>query len=149
MTIRPSARQLGCLVLFALVLGVVAVLATRSHLAGRDPGGRILGYGVAAEACLLITAWCAVWCARAFTECTPGGIRSRGLGREWRCGWHEVSQIAVRPGRRGPTRTLSLITTDGRRLALGAPVAVAAIPVTLAEKSAAAAAASRGRARTT
>lgn len=128
LTIRPPARQLAFLVLFALVLGVVAVLATRNHFAGGDPGGRGLGFGIAAEACLLIAALCAVPYSRAFTECTPAGIRSRGLGPEWRCGWHEVSEIAIRPGLRGPTRTVALITTDGRVLTLGTPVAGGVMP---------------------
>ena len=128
LTIRPPARQLGFFVLSALVLGVVAVLATRNHLAGGDPGGRGLGFGIGAEVCLLIVALCAVPYACSFTECTPAGIRSRGLSGEWRCGWHEVSEIAIRPGMRGPTRTVALITRDGRVLALGTPVAGGVMP---------------------
>ena len=128
LTIRPPARQLGFLVLFALALGEVAELATRNHHAGGDPCGRGLGIGIGAEASLLIAALSAVPYSRAFTECTPAGIRSRGLGPEWRCGWHEVSEIAIRPGARGPTRTVALVTTDGRVLTLGAPVAGGVMP---------------------
>jgi hypothetical protein len=58
--------------------------------------------------------------ARAFTECTADGIRTRGLGGVRQCSWPQVADIAIRltPG----SRLVVVTTADGTRFWLGAPV---------------------------
>lgn len=128
LTIRTTAQQNGCLLLFTLGLSVFAGAALHSHLADGDPSGRVLGLGIGAGTGAAIVGWCAVLYSRAFTECTPAGIRSHGLGPAWHCDWQDVHQINVQPGRRGPTATVVLMTSDGIVRRLGAPVAGGVMP---------------------
>jgi hypothetical protein len=62
--------------------------------------------------------------ARAFTECTPTGLRARtvlGRLREWP--WPQVANISVKEvtGRPGPYRAVMVTTTAGRRTRLAVP----------------------------
>ena len=56
----------------------------------------------------------------AVTECTPAGIRTRGLAGSRRCSWSQVTDISLRHGRRSVRITVT--TALGRRFWLGAPV---------------------------
>jgi len=87
----------------ALVLGIL-----------REPFA--IAMGIAA----LVVLWTYVMYVRAFTECTPDGIRTRGLGGKRWCPWPQVADIAVRlnPG----SRLVVVTTKDGVRFWLGAPV---------------------------
>lgn len=122
LTLRPTTAQLRSLVLTTSVSGVVAVLLIHEHLAGHDASDRILGWGIAASAVMVMMAVVTVAYSRAITECTEAGIRVRGLGleRHWR--WDQVSDIAIRIGNRGVTRTVMLTLTGGKQVLLGAPV---------------------------
>jgi Bacterial PH domain len=58
--------------------------------------------------------------ARAYTECTPAGIRTRGLAGTRECRWEEVADIVAQPYR--GAAFIMVVTRSGRRFRLGAPV---------------------------
>lgn len=70
LTIRPPSQHAGGAILLTLGLAAVAVLATRSHLAGGDTRETLAIVGFGAEACALL--------ARAVRE-DPGGMASQHL----------------------------------------------------------------------
>lgn len=128
---RPALRQVRNLALFTAGVAVIAAALLMVHFGTRsDPGGRLLGYGVGAGLGSLIGGWCLVCYSRAFTECGPDGIRTRGLGRKRRCAWDEVSDIAIRAyhGRGATTYTVRVTTASGQHFALGAPVSGGIMP---------------------
>lgn len=57
---------------------------------------------------------------RAFTECTPAGVRTRGLAGTRRCPWPHVGGIACQ--RRAGGVIVIVTTTSGAYFRLGAPV---------------------------
>ncbi|MBO0830452.1 MAG: hypothetical protein J2P29_00635 [Actinobacteria bacterium] len=120
--LRPTTAQLRSLLLTTCVSGIVAVLLLREHLAGHDASDRFLGWGIIATAVMLLMAGVTVAYSRAFTECTEAGIRFRGLGLERRLRWDQVSQVGIRIGNRGITRTVMLTLTGGAQDLLAAPV---------------------------
>ncbi len=95
-----------------LVLGSVLTdgsLSTRLVLWGA-------GFGIS----FLIGLWAYAMYARAFTECSAAGIRTRGLAGQIECPWSGVDRIALRHGRR--TVTMMVTTSSGNQFQLGAPV---------------------------
>lgn len=122
LTLRPTTAQLRSLVLTTCACGLVAVLLMREHLAGHDESDHILGWGVAAATVMLLIAGVTVAYCRAVTECTEAGIRVRGLGLERRWRWDQVTEVGIRVGSRGITRTVILTLTGGVQVLLGAPV---------------------------
>jgi hypothetical protein len=118
-TARSQLRGLRTYTAFLCAIAVV--LVGLWILAGRGHGGSALapwaiGAGIAALICLY--SWVAY--ARAFTECTPAGLRTRGLGGLTECSWPGVSDIVLRP--HGRTVTVMVTTTTGTRFRLGVPV---------------------------
>ena len=71
---------------------------------------------------LVMALWANVTSPRAFTECSPDGIRARGLlgFRIRSCPWAEVDKISVVDGSRG-TSTIMVTRHDGSRFRLGVP----------------------------
>lgn len=74
---------------------------------------------------------------RGLTECSPAGIRTRGLSGKHQCGWEDVTSIAVREQggpspyapRGGSAVTLSVaVFTRSGRFALGAPISGGVAP---------------------
>ena len=112
LTFRISARQLRGLSLFVLALGGAAVAWA---------GVGMVAFAISAGLVALIGLWALVMYIRAFTECTPTGIRTRGLAGTRECRWADVAAIVARPY--GRTTTVMLTTTAGGRFRLGAPVA--------------------------
>jgi hypothetical protein len=97
-------------------IAVTAVLAVMAFLMR---GGPLEGWAVGAGLVALIGAWAYVMYARAWTECTPAGIRTRGLGGLRQCSWPQVADIAIRPG---TGTTIRVTTVGGTQFLLGVPV---------------------------
>jgi hypothetical protein len=74
----------------------------------------------AASLNLLVFLYENVMYTRAFTECTPVGIRTRGLAGIRQCPWRQVRDISCQ--RRGGGTNVIVTTIDGTRFRLGAPV---------------------------
>jgi hypothetical protein len=128
LTLRPTTAQLRNLALATCASGLVAAFLTHEHLGGHDGSDRILGWGIAFTAAALLMAGVTVAYSRAVTECTDTGIRARGLGLERRWCWNQVSDVSIRIGNRGYTRTVMLTLTEGKQVLLGAPVAGGLMP---------------------
>jgi hypothetical protein len=132
-TFRTTLRQRRNLMLLTggLAVAAAAILYLHVTYGGSDPFGRVLGLGLGAAICSLLSGWSLVVYTRAVTECTSAGIRTRGFDGEWRCAWTDVEQIAIRvaePARGPTTYTVLVTTTHGVSFALGAPVAGGAMP---------------------
>jgi hypothetical protein len=110
--------------LFAGALAVAALaIVLGSFVAGASWLGPVTVYGLTAALAAPIVAWVTVRSGRSFTACDAAGIRSRGLGREWRCDWQFVAAVSIRTGVRNPSvGTVVVHTTAGDRLQLGVPV---------------------------
>jgi hypothetical protein len=103
-----TVRQKRGLLLLLVIVGLAAlVLALMRPLAA-------VWLGIAE----LLVLWAYVMYARAFTECTPDGIRTRGLGGQRQCSWPQVANIRLHPR----SRLVVVTTRDGRRFWLGVPV---------------------------
>src|SRR5215472_14895011 len=87
LTFRTTGRQLRNLLIGAVVvtaLGAAAGVAVADHAGGGGgPLPSAIGLGIAA----LIYLYALVAYAVAHTECTPAGIRTRGLGGRRSCRW--------------------------------------------------------------
>jgi hypothetical protein len=129
---RATGRQLAFLAIAVAVLALVAAAILVPHYAaGAGMGSAVFGWGLAAAIGAPSVAWVLLRYKRAFTECSPAGIRSRGLTREWRCDWAHVREIAIRRSvnPRGPdTYTVVVNTVGGDRLLLGMPVSGGIMP---------------------
>lgn len=121
LTIRTTPGQLqglrnvvvaGTAITTLLILGTVLVNGSLSTTLGWWAAG--IGIGT------LIGTWAYVMYTRAFTECSPAGIRTRGLTGQTQCPWTQVARIELRPY--GQTITMMVTTTSGTRFRLGAPV---------------------------
>jgi hypothetical protein len=113
---RPTPRQLRGLRNYVLIL--IAATAVLAVLAFQVRGASVawaVGLGLGA----LMGIWAYVMYARASTECTPAGIRTRGLGGLRQCSWPQVADIAIRPG---TGTTIRVTTVSGTRFLLGVPV---------------------------
>jgi hypothetical protein len=127
LTFRITARQLRDLGLYVLALAALAVVPTVTVVVngggwGSTRGSLVISAGIAAAVAL----WALVMYAGAFSECTPTGIRTRGLAGGRDCRWAEVAGIVQRSY--GKTVSISVITTYGTRFRLGAPVAGGVMP---------------------
>lgn len=121
-TLRLDPSQLRGLRWFTLLLAAVTiVLVVSTTTSGGGWGGRLGEWTIAAGICTLISVYALVIYGLAYTECTPAGIRTRGLAGRRECRWAEVARIVPRPYRN--TVTVVVVTTAGRRFRLGAPVA--------------------------
>jgi hypothetical protein len=123
---RATGRQIGYLAIAVAVLALVAAAILVPHYeAGFGQSSVVFGWGLATAISAPTVGWVLLRYKRAFTECSPAGIRSRGLTREWRCDWAHVRDIAIRRSvnPRGPdTYTMVVTTVGGDRLQLGMPV---------------------------
>ncbi len=117
LTFRITARQLrGLRTYLALLAGIIAVL-TAAGLSTR--AGMLLVWDVAVGLGLAVGLYAYVMYARAFTDCTAAGIRTRGLAGQRECAWPQVADIAPAYSR---TATVMVATTGGARFRLGVPV---------------------------
>jgi hypothetical protein len=114
---QPTPRQLRGLRNYALIL--IAATAVLALIASLVRGGPLAGWAMGAGLGALIGVWAYVMYARASTECTPAGIRTRGLGGLRQCSWPQVADIAIRPG---TGTTIRVTTVGGTRFLLGVPV---------------------------
>jgi len=125
-TFRPTSRQIALLVTSVAVLAIAALAILVPHYAaGARLASAVFSWGLAAAIGVPLLGWALLRYKRAFTECSPAGIRSRGLSREWQCDWADVREIAIRRSSnpRGPnTYTVIVTTVSGDRLLLGMPV---------------------------
>jgi hypothetical protein len=131
LTFRPTRRQLRNLALLTLgtAAATVAILVPAFALHVNLPQ-RVADWGIGLGLGSLIAGYCLVMYRLAVTECTPGGIRSRGLGGQRQCRWEDVAEIAIRRsiGSRSTTATVIITTTAGSQFLLGAPVAGGIMP---------------------
>lgn len=118
LTIARSQLR-GLLAYIALISAVTVLLAVFWALGGQ--GGSVVGaWALGAGIGALIGLYAYIAYARAFTECTPAGLRTRGLGGLQECPWSGVSDASLRP--HGRTATVMVTTTSGTRFRLGVPV---------------------------
>jgi hypothetical protein len=124
-TFRATRRQiLGLGIVTVALCAIAAAVLSIEFAAGVVLPGRLVAWGVAAAICVPFFGWVTFRYSRAFTECGPDAIRSRGLGHGWSCAWSYVADIAVRTSssRGVTTYTVVVRTTAGDRLSLGMPV---------------------------
>jgi hypothetical protein len=127
-TFRPTRSQLRRLVVFAVGLSLVpAAIVVAESVSRRGPAYPL---AMAAAIGAALAGWVPYRYARAFTECSPAGIRSRGVTGEWRCNWRYVADIGIQTNiSRGPTTcTVILTAIDGGTLRLGMPVSGGIMP---------------------
>ena len=80
-TFRATRRQILGLGIVTLALGAIAAaVLSIEFAAGVVLPGRLVAWGVAAAICVPFFGWVTFRYSRAFTECGPDAIRSRGLG---------------------------------------------------------------------
>ena len=132
LTFRPTRRQLRFLALFVLALALFgAVILVIRYWAEAKVPDTVVNWAVGAAFAAMLAGWILLRYSRALTECSPEGIRSRGIRREWRCDWKHVRELAIRASSnpRGPTTyTAVLTTTGGDDLPLGMPVTGGIMP---------------------
>lgn len=102
------------------ICGVAVVLAVFWALSGPHRSGTLAMWAIGAGVAGLICLYASIAYARAFTECTPAGLRTRGLAGTRTCPWAEVRTIAPRVYRQ--TTTVMVTTVHGTRFRLGVPV---------------------------
>jgi PH (Pleckstrin Homology) domain-containing protein len=121
LTIRTAPRQLRGLRRFVVaVAAITALLILGSVLADGSVSGTLGLYAFVTGIVSVTGLWTYVMYARTVTECTPAGIRTRGLSGRTQCPWAHVTGIDLRPYR--GTVTVMVTTTSGTRFRLGAPV---------------------------
>jgi len=131
LTFRPTRRQLRNLALLTLGTAAAAVAILVPAFARHvNVPQRVVDWGIGLGLGSLIAGYCLVMYRLAVTECTPEGIRTRGLGGQRQCRWEDVAEIAIRRsiGSRSTTATVIITTTAGSRFLLGAPVAGGIMP---------------------
>jgi hypothetical protein len=115
-------RQLRGLRIFVIIVAAVAVaLAVAAFRTETGLGGRLGAYAVGAAIGALVGGWAYEMYARAFTECSPARILTRGLAGQRQCPWAEVASIMPQPY--GQTVTVLVSTTGGTKFRLGTPLA--------------------------
>lgn len=125
---RVTASQRRALVISSAVVTAVAVVLAGAALAVPNPA-RLAALAVSAGILALISVYYSVAYAAAYTECTPAGLRVRGVTRRRFLPWARLRDIAVRDygssPYRGPGKSLRIViitADDGTRFWLGAPI---------------------------
>ena len=105
------AQLRGLVGYIAVVALVGSVLTGAWWLGGPQSAGLLGPWAVGADlgAVLGLYAW--VWYARAFSECTQAGIRTRGLAGSRAVRWVSVRDIEVHPS--GQTSSVMVTCVDG------------------------------------
>ena len=126
---RVTASQRRAL---AITVAILTALATASGaaVAFSNPSGRLTALAAGVGLAALLVLYYAVAYAVAYTECTPAGLRVRGVARRRFLPWDRLRDIAVRdyassPYRVGPSRPLRIVIVtalDGSRFWLSAPI---------------------------
>jgi hypothetical protein len=111
--------QLRGLRIYTAVAAAAAVALAAAWELSRSGQAGMLALVAGLGAALGAYSWAAY--ARAFTECTPAGLRTRGLGGLRESTWPRITDIGLRPY--GRTVTIMVTTAGGGRFRLGAPVA--------------------------
>jgi hypothetical protein len=76
-----------------VVYAVITVLLTLGAVLANGSLGRALGWWAAGLGIgSLIGLWAYVMYARAFTECSAAGIRTRGLAGQTQCPWAQIAR---------------------------------------------------------
>lgn len=115
---ETERRQLRGLVLYVAVLALAAAVLTVAWLSGRAGSRGAWAIGLDLGAVLGLST--CVSYARAFSELTPTGIRTRGLAGVRSAEWSRVREVVRSP--HGRTTSVMVIRTDGSTFRLGAPV---------------------------
>ena len=111
---REQLRGIG--ILTALLLIIVLISGLKSASTGHIGLAGTVAFGAGGLVCL----YPFIAYMLAVTECTPAGIRTRGLGGPRQCSWPEVTDIGLRYA--GRSLVISVTTKSGRRFWLGAPM---------------------------
>lgn len=117
-TIEPSQLH-GLRNVTLIGLGMAVILAVGFAL-GVRAAGHLVAWAVGVVGWALIGGYFWVMYARAFTECTPAGLRTSGLAGLRKCAWPQVADIGPDP--RSPNAFIVVTKTSGERFWLGAPV---------------------------
>ena len=126
---RVTASQRRALAITVAVLTALAA-ASGAAVAFSNANGRLTALAAGVGFAALLALYYAVAYAVACTECTPAGLRVRGVARRHFLPWERLRDIAVRdytssPYRMGPSRPLRIVIVtalDGSRFWLGAPI---------------------------
>lgn len=127
---RVTASQRRALAITVVVLTALASALSGAAAAFSNPGGRLTVIAAGVGLAALLVLYYAVAYAVAYTECTPAGLRVRGVAWRRFLPWERLRDIAVRdyassPYRVGPSRPLRIVIVtalDGSRFWLGAPI---------------------------
>jgi hypothetical protein len=121
LVIRTTPDQLrGLRKVLVVVAAFTIILIPGAVLADGSLGTRLDVLAAAGGISSLALLWVYSAYSRAFTECSPAGIRTRSLGGLTECPWTGVAKIALCP--RGQTVTVMVTTTNSTRFRLGTPV---------------------------
>lgn len=116
-------QQVSQLTLYAGLLTVVGVLLDIVLAGEHGHGPRILvKWGIGLTIAGLIALWARTAYARAYTELTAGGIRTRGILGTRRAAWADVQDISVLDYKDKGVYSVRVLLTSGRSFRLGAPV---------------------------
>jgi len=119
--IRTTSGQLRGLRNWLVIIAVVTVLLILGTVRTNGGLSKTLGlYAAGAGIGTVTVLWSYAVYARAFTQCSPAGIRTRGLSGATECPWAQVASIELRPYKQ--TVTVMVTTASGVRFRLGAPV---------------------------
>lgn len=120
LTFRTTPRQLRKVRRVGLAFCVPAILlvyVTAASGAAWNQGVGHFALIIAAAAVTLLVV--SLLLRRSFTECTPEGIRTRMFGSPKAARWAEVADISA--GTVNGGTSITVITTGGKKIRLGAP----------------------------
>jgi hypothetical protein len=125
---RITPRQLRGVRVYTAVLALVTVgLAALAHFR-LGLGTYLQALTIVTGVCCLLALWASFAYAGAFTQCSPDGIRIRGLFgvRTYNCPWTQIAKIGLLDWQ-GSTR-IEVTRRDGSRFRLGVPIIAASMP---------------------
>lgn len=127
---RVTASQRRALAITVAVLTALDTALSGAVVASPNPSFRLTALAVGAGLVALIVLYYSVAYAVAYSECTPAGLRVRGVAGRRFLPWERLRDIAVRDyasspyraGRSRPLRIVIVTADDGSRFWLGAPI---------------------------
>ena len=106
----------GLLAAAGVLLDIVAV-AARGHVPGK-----VAAWGMGLTIGGVIALWARTAYARAYTELSADGIRTRGIFGTRRAAWADVKDISVVDNKGKGVYSVKVLLRSGRGFRLGAPV---------------------------
>jgi hypothetical protein len=118
-----GSHQAAQLTLYAGLLAAagaaldIAAVAARGHVPGR-----VSEWGIGLTIGGVIALWARTAYARAYTELSADGIRTRGIFGTRRAAWADVKDISVVDSKGNGVYSVKVLLRSGRGFRLGAPV---------------------------